>query len=94
MTWSFVDRWFALGILVMSVVTLGAFGWDKAAAMRGARRIPERWLLLLAAGGGWLGGWVGMALFRHKTVQRGFRFAFYLTAIPFGLLGWIWWHNR
>lgn len=48
---------------------------DKRLAVRHARRISERTLLLLCAAGGSAGGWAGMYCFRHKTRKR----KFYLT---------------
>lgn len=65
--------WFYLG--VMSFAAFAAFGIDKRLAIRRARRISERALLLLCAVGGSAGGLVGMYLFHHKTRKR----KFYLT---------------
>ena len=41
-------------------------GWDKWAAKRDARRVPERRLLFFCALGGSPAFLLGMALFRHK----------------------------
>ena len=60
---------------VMSLAAFAAFGIDKRLAVRHARRISERTLLLLCAAGGSAGGLVGMYLFHHKTRKR----KFYLT---------------
>lgn len=49
----------ALGFLLMLL--------DKEKAKKGAWRIPERTLMLVAAVGGSLGALIGMRLFRHKT---------------------------
>ena len=51
-------------------------GVDKAKAKRGARRFPEATLFFLAVVGGSLGGMLGMAAFRHKTLHRSFRIGF------------------
>ena len=51
-------------------------GVDKAKAKRGARRFPEATLFFLAVVGGSLGGLLGMAAFRHKTLHRSFRVGF------------------
>ncbi len=59
----------------MSLAAFAAFGIDKRLAVRHARRISERTLLLLCTAGGSAGGWVGMYCFRHKTRKR----KFYLT---------------
>lgn len=45
---------------------------DKTNAMRKARRIPEAVLLLIAALGGSLGEWLGMASLHHKTKHKKF----------------------
>jgi uncharacterized membrane protein YsdA (DUF1294 family) len=57
---------------VMGLVTFGAFGLDKARAKDGARRVPERTLLLLSLGFGVVGGALGMRVFRHKTRKASF----------------------
>ena len=51
-------------------------GVDKAKAKRGSRRFPEATLFFLAVVGGSLGGLLGMAAFRHKTLHRSFRVGF------------------
>lgn len=60
-------------LLVMSVVTLCAFGADKRSAEMHGRRIPEAALLGLSLAGGTIGGIVGMQMFRHKTRKWYFR---------------------
>ena len=65
-------KWIAaylLGINLLGFLTMGA---DKKRARRGARRVPERTLLLLAALGGSVGVALGMVEFRHKTLHRKF----------------------
>ncbi|MFO0639949.1 MAG: DUF1294 domain-containing protein [Polyangiaceae bacterium] len=57
---------------VMGLVTFGAFGLDKARAKEGARRVPERTLLLLSLAFGVVGGALGMRVFRHKTRKASF----------------------
>lgn len=57
---------------------------DKANAMRKARRIPEKTLLLLAALGGSLGEWLAMAGLHHKTRHKKF-----LLLVPLFLLAHI-----
>ena len=51
-------------------------GVDKAKAKRGSRRVPEATLFFLAVVGGSLGGLLGMAVFRHKTLHKSFRIGF------------------
>ena len=58
-----------LGINIAAFALMGA---DKARAKKGARRIRERTLLLIAAAGGSVGVLMGMASFRHKTRHKKF----------------------
>ncbi len=55
-----------------SVLTAALFGWDKRAARRGARRIPERTLHRLELAGGWPGALLAMRVFRHKRAKPSF----------------------
>ena len=63
-------------LVLLAAVNLVAFvlyGVDKVKAKKGAWRIPEATLLLVAALGGSLGALLGMELFRHKTKHARFR---------------------
>lgn len=51
----------------LNLAAFAAMGVDKRRAKRGAWRIPERTLFLLALFGGSIGAIAGMWLFRHKT---------------------------
>ena len=57
----------------MNLVTFILYGADKAKAMKGKWRIPEKTLLLFAACFGGLGAFLGMKVFRHKTKHTSFR---------------------
>ena len=84
--------WF-LGIyLVMSGLTLIAYGADKSRARRKGGRIPELTLHLLALAGGWPGALLGQRWFHHKT--RKWDFQAVTWSIVLTHLGvWIaWWH--
>lgn len=71
----------ALWLIAMSLVLFCAMGIDKRRARRGARRIPEARLFLLAALGGAAGGWLGIYTFRHKTRRAAFTLGFLLLAL-------------
>jgi uncharacterized membrane protein YsdA (DUF1294 family) len=57
----------------VSVVTFTLWGVDKAAAVSGNWRIPERTLLGLTLLGGAAGAGLGMVLFHHKTRKPPFK---------------------
>lgn len=61
-------------MVIVNLIAFVAMGVDKRRARRHQWRIRERTLLLLAALGGSLGAWAGMAVFRHKTRHNRFRF--------------------
>lgn len=82
--------WFA----ALSAVTFLTFGFDKWRAGRSGQRVSEFVLILLAALGGWLGGLLGMMMFRHKTAKWTFKLKYALVLIPFAAEIWILWHYR
>ena len=57
-------------ILLMSLLTLVVYAWDKRQAIRGGWRVPEARLHLLELCGGWPGALVARQWLRHKT-QKG-----------------------
>jgi uncharacterized membrane protein YsdA (DUF1294 family) len=70
-----------LYLLSVNVVTAGYYGFDKAQARQQSRRVPEAVLHGLAVAGGTLGAWLGMRLFRHKTIKAEFRLVFWFIAV-------------
>ncbi len=72
--------------LLVNLVTLTVWGWDKACAVAHRWRVPERTLLILIALGGIGGCLLGMALFRHKIRRPKFYAAPMLALIPHALL--------
>ncbi len=70
----------------MSLGSLLLWRLDKRAAIRGARRMPERRLLQLGYLGGVAGGLLGMRLFAHKTSKQPFA-KLYVLAVPV-VLAW------
>jgi len=73
-----------------SVVAFALYGWDKRAARRRARRVPEARLHLAALLGGFPGAWLGRRLFHHKTLKPGFARVIGLAALLHAGL-WTWW---
>ena len=88
------DSFAAIWFVAFSAVTFFAFGFDKWRAARSGGRVPESSLAVLGALGGWLGGLVGMMVFRHKTAKWSFKFKYALALIPFAAEVWVWWHYR
>lgn len=81
-------------VLVVNVVTVAIYGFDKWRSRGDGRRVPERTLLWWLFATGWPGAWLAMSLFRHKTVKVPFRrWAILWTIVnPFWLL--LWWTVR
>jgi uncharacterized membrane protein YsdA (DUF1294 family) len=72
----YVSKYSILAILiylvVMNVIGFAIMGIDKSKAKRGAWRIPEKTLFLVAILGGSIGSILGMKQFRHKTKHKTF----------------------
>jgi uncharacterized membrane protein YsdA (DUF1294 family) len=82
---------FALAYLVLiNLITLGFWGWDKRRAKQGGWRTPEATLLLLTAVGGFIGAYAGMRLFRHKTRKVSFLWKWWIAAVLNALWIWLW----
>lgn len=67
--------------VVLSLVSFFVYAFDKSAAQRGARRVPERSLHLLAVAGGWPGALLAQRMLRHKTRKVPFRRVFWGTVL-------------
>lgn len=63
--------WVLAAYLMLGVVSFGVYGFDKRAARRGDRRVPESTLHGIDLIGGIAGGLLGQAAFRHKTRKEG-----------------------
>ena len=61
-------------LIVINVGTFFLYGIDKWKAKRARWRIPESVLLGMAAIGGSVGAWLGMRIWRHKTLHAKFRY--------------------
>ena len=68
-------------MIVASVVLFFLMGYDKRQAKREGRRVAEKTLFAWAICGGAVGGWLGMARFRHKTKHWYFKLGFPLLAL-------------
>ncbi len=68
-------------VVLLSLISFVAYGWDKRQSVLGYRRIPEQTLHVLSLLGGWPGALLGQRQFRHKTQKVSFRILFWLTVI-------------
>lgn len=72
----YISKYSILAILiylvVMNIIGFTIMGIDKSKAKRGAWRIPEKKLFLIAILGGSIGSLLGMKQFRHKTKHKTF----------------------
>jgi uncharacterized membrane protein YsdA (DUF1294 family) len=75
---------------VMSVVTFAAFGLDKRAARRGARRTPESTLHVLELLCGWPGALVARNVFKHKRAKPRYMIVLWLIVATHAAF-WAWW---
>ncbi len=78
--------------IVMSVITAGAYIYDKRCAKLGRRRIPEATLFGCCLLGGWPGGFVAGRMIRHKTRKASYRVVFALIVAlhlaAWGVVAW------
>lgn len=70
-----------LAVALANLVTFVTFGVDKWRARRSMRRVPEATLLWMAFLTGFVGAWVAMNVFRHKTRKTGFRVRLLLVSV-------------
>ncbi|MDW7745879.1 DUF1294 domain-containing protein [Halomonas sp.] len=76
--------------LLASLAAVALYGVDKAAARRGARRIRESTLQLVALAGGWPGALLARRWFRHKTRKQPFGIILWgCAALNIGLVAWL-----
>ena len=59
--------------LILTVIGFLLCGFDKFAAKKQMRRVPEKWLFIISALGGSVGMYAGMLTFRHKNSALVFR---------------------
>ncbi|HEX3031213.1 MAG TPA: DUF1294 domain-containing protein [Bacillota bacterium] len=79
--------------VILNIGGLFLMAYDKYRAKRGQWRVQEKTLFGVAACGGALGIWAGMAIFRHKT-----RHISFLVGIPliiaFQVMFWLYVTNH
>jgi uncharacterized membrane protein YsdA (DUF1294 family) len=65
----------------LNIVTFAFYAFDKIQAKRGAGRVPELVLHLLAVAGGAIGGLAGQWLLHHKTHKPVFHIVLWASLI-------------
>ena len=66
-------NWYIDWLIGWSIAAFLLYGIDKAQAKLGGWRVPEILLHLVVLIGGFIGGWLGMFVFRHKTQKPIFK---------------------
>ena len=82
------EPWLVGVWLGWNAIVFALFGYDKAQARRGGRRVPEKTLLTCAACAGVFGGFVAMFTFRHKTRKASFFVPMLLIAVAWGAVAY------
>lgn len=78
-----------IGYLALSIVTFGAYVWDKWRARRGGDRTAEATLHLCEMLGGWPGALVAQQWLRHKSRKRSYQIRFWII-VAVHLAVWAW----
>ena len=68
-------------LLIWNILTFIIYGIDKSKARRGAWRIPEKILLILALSCGGFGAWLAGIIFHHKTRKWYFKTVWFLGMV-------------
>jgi uncharacterized membrane protein YsdA (DUF1294 family) len=76
-----IEVFLCVYLLFTNLLTFTIFGIDKFKASFQLWRISEKTLLLLFISGGWMGGWMGVLLFRHKINNQRFLASLFLISI-------------
>ena len=73
-------------IIAVSLVAFLMYGIDKFKAKHNRWRIPEKFLLGVSLAGGFLGSFLSMEVFRHKTKHWYFYAVVIISALIWGIL--------
>jgi len=68
-------------LIAINLVTLLAYGYDKAVAGSKQTRVPEKVLLGLTVVGGTIGAVAGVWSFRHKSSKGSFQIWLWMIAV-------------
>lgn len=67
--------------IVINLITLVMYAFDKSAARNARWRIKESQLHLLSLLGGWWGALIAQHFIRHKSVKKSFLIVFIVTIL-------------
>lgn len=74
-------------LIAINAITFITYGIDKWKARKNKWRIPESTLLQLAVFGGSIGAFLGMRVWRHKTMHKKFKYGIpSILVLQIGLL--------
>ena len=76
-----INEEITLALLIWNLLIFLIYGIDKSKARRGAWRIPEKILLLLALTCGGFGAWLAGIRFHHKTRKWYFKTVWFLGMV-------------
>ena len=76
-----LDEKIILVLLIWNVMVFLIYGIDKSKARRGAWRIPEKILLILALSCGGFGAWLAGISFHHKIRKWYFKTVWFLGMV-------------
>ena len=79
-------RWLIIYLILISLWGVVLTLYDKGAAKRGARRVPEAVLFLTGALGGAFAMFLCMQIIRHKTAHASFMLGFPLMILAHAAL--------
>ena len=68
-------------LLIWNLLIFIIYGIDKSKARRGAWRVPEKILLILALACGGFGAWLAGIIFHHKTRKWYFKTVWFLGMV-------------
>ena len=86
-----INEGITLALLIWNLLIFLIYGIDKSKARRGAWRVQEKILLILAFTCGGFGAWLAGIIFHHKTRKWYFKTVWFLGMVTtLGALYLIW----
>lgn len=76
-----INEGITLALLIWNLLVFLIYGIDKSKARRGAWRVPEKILLILALTCGGFGAWLAGITFHHKTRKSYFKTVWFLGMV-------------